>query len=67
MSFWGMRTQAAIDDEEFLKSMIPHHSGAVLMCREAELSDPEIVALCDQIVASQEREIAQMKSILARF
>lgn len=62
-----MRTQAAIDDEEFLKSMIPHHSGAVLMCREAELSDPEIVALCDQIVASQEREIAQMKSILARF
>ena len=45
--------------------MIPHHSGAVLMCREAELSDPELRTLCQQIIRNQREEIAQMKAILA--
>jgi uncharacterized protein (DUF305 family) len=66
-SFIGMRTQAAIGDSEFLRSMIPHHSGAILMCREAQLTDPEIIALCGQIVESQQREIDQMKAILDRI
>jgi hypothetical protein len=30
--------------------MIPHHSGAILMCEQAALTDPDIVALCRQIV-----------------
>lgn len=66
VSFWGMRTQAAVGDAEFLRSMIPHHSGAILMCNEAELKDPEVLGLCEEIVRSQEREIAQMKALLAR-
>jgi len=66
VSFYGMRTQAVVGDTEFLRSMIPHHSGAILMCREASLTDPEVLALCDEIVRSQEREIAEMKAILAR-
>lgn len=65
-SFWAMRTQALVGDEQFLRSMIPHHSGAVLMCRESSISDPEIAALCGQIEQSQKAEIDQMKSILAR-
>lgn len=66
-SFAAMRTQAAVGDAEFLRSMIPHHSGAILMCEEASLRDPEIVALCDQIVKSQQEEIAQMEALLARY
>jgi hypothetical protein len=66
LSFAGMRWQAGVGDAEFLRSMIPHHSGAILMCREAALTDPEIVALCDGIVKSQAREIAQMEQILRR-
>jgi uncharacterized protein (DUF305 family) len=65
-SFAAMRTQAAVGDREFLRSMIPHHSGAILMCREAAITDPEIVALCRQIVESQQKEIAQMNAILQR-
>jgi uncharacterized protein (DUF305 family) len=65
-SFAAMRTQAAIGDSEFLRSMIPHHSGAILMCEQAKITDPEIVALCGNIVRSQTQEIAQMEAILKR-
>jgi len=41
--------------------MIPHHGGALLMCREASISDPEIKALCESIKLSQQSEIEQMK------
>lgn len=66
LSFIGMRTQAAVGDREFLRSMIPHHSGAILMCEKASLTDAEIKSLCTQIVASQRQEIAQMEALLAR-
>jgi hypothetical protein len=62
----GMRTQALVGDKEFLRSMIPHHSGAILMCREANINDPEIRALCMGIIEGQTREIQQMQAILAR-
>jgi hypothetical protein len=66
-SFAAMRTQAAIGDAEFLRSMIPHHSGAILMCREAAITDPDIATLCDRIIKSQQEEIAQMQAILQRY
>ena len=65
-SFALIRTQTTIGDRAFLRSMIPHHSGAILMCQEASLSDPEIVKLCGNIIKSQREEIDQMKAILAR-
>ena len=66
VSFWAMRTQALVGDEQFLRSMIPHHSGAILMCREASIRDPELVSLCGRIERSQKAEIDQMKGILER-
>jgi hypothetical protein len=66
LSFVGMRTQAGIGNSEFLRAMIPHHSGAILMCEKASITDPEIVALCQDITKSQRAEIAQMEAILAR-
>ena len=64
---FAMRTQAAIGNEEFLRAMIPHHSGAILMCEQASISDPEIVRLCRGIVRSQQAEIAQMEAMLRRY
>lgn len=66
-SFAAMRTQAAVGDAELVRSMIPHHSGAILMCEQAALTDPEIVRLCADIVQAQRREIAQMQAILDRL
>ena len=66
-AFWGLiRAQSAVGDEQFLKSMIPHHAGAILMCREASIRDAEIRSLCREIISSQQREIEQMKDLLRR-
>lgn len=66
LSLLGMREQLAVGDRQFLRSMIPHHSGAILMCERSTITDPEIQSLCEGIVRSQAEEIAQMKAILAR-
>ena len=62
--FLLIRAQAGIGDRQFVRSMIPHHAGAILMCEQASLRDPELKALCEQIRASQQAEIDQMKAIL---
>lgn len=67
VSFVAMRKQTAIGNEEFLKSMIPHHSGAILMCEQAAITDPEITQLCREIVQGQAEEISQMQRILERY
>lgn len=65
--FWSLiRQQTAIADRQFLRSMIPHHAGAILMCEQAALERPEVRALCEQILRSQREEIAQMKGLLGR-
>jgi hypothetical protein len=65
--FWfGIRDQTAVGDREFLKSMIPHHAGAILMCEKARLQDAEIRELCSSIISSQQAEIDQMKGLLAK-
>lgn len=66
--FWmGIRQQIGIGDEQFLKSMIPHHAGAILMCEQAKITDPEIQQLCGSIISSQQEEIDQMQRILERI
>ena len=59
-----IRQQTAISDNQFVRSMIPHHAGAVLMCEENQLKDPDLVQLCQEIISSQKAEIALMTSKL---
>jgi uncharacterized protein (DUF305 family) len=65
--FAAMRNQTAVGNAQFLRSMIPHHSGAILMCEQASITDPEIVTLCRNIIEAQKKEIAQMEAMLARY
>ncbi len=65
--FLAIRQQAAVSDKQFLRSMIPHHAGAILMCEQASIQDSEIKDLCKTIIASQQSEIDQMKGILQRL
>lgn len=62
--FFLIRQQTAISDKQFLRSMIPHHAGAVLMCGRAPVHDLEIKKLCQTIISGQQSEIAQMRTLL---
>lgn len=65
--FIFIRQQTGIGDRQFVRSMIPHHGGAILMCRNASLNDPELEALCQEIVEGQQREIDQMTVKLSQL
>ena len=64
--FWlAIRGQGGVGDRQFLRSMIPHHASAILMCSQAGVRDREIQQLCQSIIDSQADEIRQMKAKLA--
>ncbi|MBP7155163.1 MAG: DUF305 domain-containing protein [Flavobacteriales bacterium] len=63
----GLRAQVPIGDAQYMRAMIPHHSSAILTSREADLMDPEVRKLANDIIDAQEREIAQMEAILSRM
>ena len=65
--FLAIREQTAVSDRQFLRGMIPHHAAAILMSKKAPSRDPEIRQLQQDIITSQEKEIAQMKAILERM
>jgi uncharacterized protein (DUF305 family) len=67
LSWFGIRDQLAVGDKSFLRAMIPHHAGAILMCNQASITDGEVRKLCAEIVKSQQQEIDQMKGILHRL
>lgn len=66
-AFALIREQGVIGDRQLIASMIPHHSGAILMCRRASLADPELTELCRRIEDTQRTEIEQMRAIGQRL
>ncbi|MGA8046898.1 MAG: DUF305 domain-containing protein [Dermatophilaceae bacterium] len=65
LGLWLVRSQATIGDSAWMRAMIPHHSIAILTSERANLEDPRARELADEIIEAQEREIAEMKAILA--
>ena len=63
----GIRTQTPIDDVQYMKGMIPHHSSAIMTSSHADLKDPEVRKLADGIIQAQVKEIAEMKALLNKL
>lgn len=61
------RSQATVDDVAYMRAMIPHHSIAILTSSRARIEDPRVRELADGIIESQEREIAEMKRLIAEL
>ena len=59
------RAQTLVTDTTFMRAMIPHHSIAINNASKARISDPRVRELADEIIASQVREIAEMKLLIA--
>jgi hypothetical protein len=64
-SLWLVRSQSTIDDVDYMKAMIPHHSIAILTSTRARITDPRVRELADEIIEAQRREIAEMKSLIS--
>ena len=64
LSLWLSRSQYLVDDTAYMQGMIPHHSIAVLTSRRAQISDPRVRQLADEIIAAQVREIDEMERLI---
>jgi hypothetical protein len=64
-SLWLSRSQHFVDDREYLKGMIPHHSIAILTSERADLDDVRVCRLADDIIRAQRREIHEMDWLIA--
>jgi hypothetical protein len=65
ISLYLVRSQATVQDVSWMRAMIPHHSIAILTSERAELLDPRVQELAQNIVEAQRLEIAEMKALIA--
>ena len=63
VSLWLVRSQVIVEDVSWMKAMIPHHSIAILTSSRAQITDPRVRKLADEIIESQRREIEEMKAL----
>lgn len=63
-SLWLVRSQQTVDDVSYMRAMIPHHSIAILTSSRAGIHDPRVRKLADGIIASQRREIEEMRRLV---
>ena len=62
-----VRAQKPIGDVLYMRAMIPHHSIAILTSKRADIKDPEVRKLADEIIEAQEKEISEMKKYIKRL
>jgi len=64
LSLFLVRSQATVDDSDYMSAMIPHHSIAVLTSERAGIKDARVRELANGIIRAQRKEIAEMKWLL---
>ncbi len=64
VSIWLSRSQATIDDVDYMEGMIPHHSIAILTSERAGIEDPRVLELAEEIIDAQRREIKEMEWLI---
>lgn len=62
-----VRAQIPVGDMLWMKAMIPHHSIAILTSERADIEDPEVKKLAEEIIKTQKEEIAQMKQLIKKL
>ena len=64
VGIWGVRSQATVNQVDWMKAMIPHHSIAILTSTRADIEDPRVRQLADDIIEAQKREIEEMQALV---
>jgi hypothetical protein len=64
LALWLVRSQTTVQDQSYMRAMIPHHSIAILTSSRAEIDDVRVRELADGIIAAQKREIEEMNWLI---
>ncbi|SHE54904.1 protein of unknown function [Atopostipes suicloacalis DSM 15692] len=64
VSFGFIQNQVGVGDTAWMKAMIPHHSTAILTSENANLKDPRVKELSEEIIQAQKEEIAEMERLI---
>ena len=64
LALFLVRSQTTVQDESYMRAMIPHHSIAILTSGRAGIEDVRVRELADAIIAAQHREIKEMNWLL---
>ena len=67
VALWLVRSQATVDDVDWMRAMIPHHSIAILTSERADIADPRVRELADAIISTQREEIAGTERLIAEL
>jgi len=66
LSLWLVRSQVTVSGTSYMRAMIPHHSIAVTTSERAQIRDPRVRKLADEIIGAQRREVAEMQYLIAQ-
>jgi DUF305 family protein family protein len=67
VSLWLVRSQVTVGDVSYMRAMIPHHSIAIMTSSRANIEDNRVRKLADEIVYAQDKEIAEMRFLIAQI
>ena len=59
--------KSTVGDILWMKAMIPHHSIAILTSERADIQDPEVKKLAEEIIKAQRKEIEEMNAMIERL
>jgi Kef-type K+ transport system membrane component KefB len=62
---WLVRSQTTVQEESYMRAMIPHHSIAILTSENSQIGDQRVCELAVEIIEAQRREIDEMNWLLA--
>lgn len=66
-ALWLVRSQHTVGEVSWMRAMVPHHSIAILTSERAQIKDPRVRKLADQIIEAQRREISEMKALISEL
>lgn len=59
-----VRSQVTVTGVDYMEAMIPHHSIAILTSERAQITDPRVRKLADDIILAQRKEIKEMEWLI---